>query len=185
MQYARWRAARLATLRQHAVNFALHVARTCACTPLEVMSADIGVGMIRAYLRERDEACVLRQQVTNARKADRIGTDSGNSKNDDSDVNGAASAALSALDSLRAKAKLSWDTEHPTLEQFRGRPPARENGGAVDPEALLTLHFELLAQDTTQKPMVRDAASLAALESNLCLRGALARIPASNSTCAR
>ena len=158
--------ARLAAIRCQLCALDAFCKREFGMGALECMRARLSATRLRAYLRARDEASLIKKRAAEAR---------GSKPAEDAaeDGGGAASAALSLLGTAKRGLCLQWDTESAQLDEFRGRPATREGGGAADPEATLALHFELGADDPSLPDITRDCFSLAALEAHVCVRAAL------------
>ena len=162
---------RIAVRRQHLVSLDEHLRAVYGYPRLAVMHEEIGASQIRTYLQERDREALERARLTRLRKAQRDQSITGDA--DDAVSGGSAAAALSALESANNAYHLKLHVEHPSLQQFRGRPPTREDAGAESPEPLLDLHLELIAADTSQNQFVRGVAAMARCMSSACLRKAL------------
>ena len=140
--------------------------KPCAC-----MDQRVGATVISEYLISRLEADEARKELARARKAERLLTDA---EDTTESASGSAAAALSALESAAGALFLDFNTTHPSLQQFRGRPKAREDGGAVSPEPLLAVHMELGAADTSLSVIDRGLMAMLALTLHVCARKALA-----------
>ena len=161
--------ARLASMRcqLHALNaFAI---REFGARHLEVFETQLSVTRLRAYLRERDDASLLRKKAAKASQAPaRAGGE------DPEDGGGAAAAALSLLELARKTFRLPWATDSAQLDEFRGRPLTREEGGAMGAEITHVLHCEYGAADPSLNEFERGCMALAAMQAHTCLRAALA-----------
>jgi hypothetical protein len=82
---------------------------------------------------------------------------------------------VSILGAANRGLHLQLNIEHPLLDQFRGRPPTREDGGAEPPEPLLLLHLELGAADRAKPLALRKCFALACTATSVCLRTALGK----------
>ena len=162
---------RLATMRTHIHHLDLLNQREFGAYPLQcLVPGSMSAIRIKRYLQERDEAAMARRRAKEAR-ADGAG---GTADGEEADGGGAAATALSVLGTISKSFMLGWPVEHPQLTQFSGRPPTREEGGAVGAEFTLALQFELTAADESANEFVRGSAALGAMQMHVCARTALA-----------
>ena len=161
---------RLAAIRRQICHLDAHLRRAYGTEPLACMSERVGRSRLESFLRERNEAAEVRALAQAARgQLDAAAADA-----TEEAENGAAAAALSLLATAKRAFGLDWSVDHTGLDQYRSRPPAREDGGAADPGALYALHCELVAADPGTNEFVAGAAAMAALQMHTCLRSALA-----------
>ena len=118
--------ARLAAIRCQLCALDAFCKREFGMGALECMRARLSATRLRAYLRARDEASLIKKRAAEAR---------GSKPAEDAaeDGGGAASAALSLLGTAKRGLCLQWDTESAHLDEFRGRQATREGGGAARP----------------------------------------------------
>ena len=174
---------RLAAMRCQLYHLNAYAVREYGMSDLEVMRVPVSASLLSDYAQWRDEGAALEKLLAEKRKAERLVASKPRaiaSKPPDAEAleagHGAAAAAISLLSLAQRSLSLQLHTEHPMLVPFRkGRPPTREDGGAVPPEALLMPHLELGAATARYSRFVRGSFGMAALQGHVCVRKALGK----------
>jgi hypothetical protein len=167
---------RLAAFRRHIVNLDAFCVNEFGSDRGAVLGLTLGSSRLKAYCIHRNETHDIRAAAAAATKHARGAAQrSGASESGASHESGAAAAALSALSAVAKCFDAPWNTEHRQLDQFRGRPPAREDGGAPPFEVGMALHHELGALDASLPETERDCHALARLQGEICAREALSK----------